>query len=62
MAGAISSAMDLVPKRRRSCAQALGAPGTMVGIQPSLGMAVWPASFTLSADRAMGATPEPSRP
>ena len=62
MAGANSWARGLVPKRQFSSAHPAGAPGTMVGIHPALGIAWCPISRTMAADRAAGATPLAFRP
>ena len=62
MAGAKSSVSGFVPKRRCSSAQPAGAPGTMVGIHPALGISAKPRSLTVSRLRAAGATPLALRP
>ena len=62
MAGAKSSESGFVPKRALSAAQPAGAPGTIVGSQPSSGTSEKPFARTSSALSAIGATPLAFKP
>ena len=61
-AGARTSSSGRRPKRRFSSAQPAGAPGTIVGSQPSLGISRKPRARTFAALRAAGAVPLALRP
>ena len=61
-AGSITFSSVSLPNFSESSAQAEGAPGTITGIQPRFGIAVYPCFFTFSAVIAMGALPLALRP